>query len=145
MCGSDFVGGDGQPQTQAALFTRHVLYRQPLEEAVDQPRWLLGRTWGEDHRGLRLEARFGEGVARELAARGHENVSLVDDWTDVGPRFLERIPDGKYAGFTIADFLPGLIQEYYRLSGRDDATGRPFKEMLQRLGLEEFGEWSESE
>ena len=25
------MGGDGQPQTQAALFTRHVLYRQPLE------------------------------------------------------------------------------------------------------------------
>ncbi len=25
------MGGDGQPQSQAALFTRHVLYRQPLE------------------------------------------------------------------------------------------------------------------
>src|SRR5437773_9152852 len=26
------MGGDGQPQTQAALFTRHVLYGQPLAE-----------------------------------------------------------------------------------------------------------------
>ena len=26
------MGGDGQPQTQAALFTRHVAYRQPLAE-----------------------------------------------------------------------------------------------------------------
>src|SRR3954464_6402134 len=34
------MGGDGQPQTQAALFTRHVLYRQPLEDAVERPRWL---------------------------------------------------------------------------------------------------------
>src|SRR5712692_5276995 len=27
------MGGDGQPQTQAALFTRHALYRQPLDRA----------------------------------------------------------------------------------------------------------------
>ena len=27
------MGGDGQPQTQAALFTRHVLYRAPLDRA----------------------------------------------------------------------------------------------------------------
>ena len=36
------------------------------------------------------------------------------DWQDVGPRFLEPIPDGKYKGFTIAKWLPGLIHEYYR-------------------------------
>src|SRR5262249_28061640 len=29
------MGGDGQPQSQAALFTRYVSYRQPLEKAVD--------------------------------------------------------------------------------------------------------------
>ena len=40
------MGGDGQPQTQAAVFTRHVSFRQPLEQALDAPRWLLGRTWG---------------------------------------------------------------------------------------------------
>ncbi len=40
------MGGDGQPQNQAALFTRHVLYRQELADAIDRPRWLLGRTWG---------------------------------------------------------------------------------------------------
>ncbi len=68
-----------------------------------------------------------------------------DDYTNVGPRFLEPIPDGKYQGFTIAKFLPGLIHEYYRLSGRDEYTGRPFKDTLTRLGLEEFSEWSEAE
>jgi gamma-glutamyltranspeptidase/glutathione hydrolase len=77
------MGGEGQPQTQAALATRVVDHGLSVQEAVDAPRWLLGRTWGEEHRGLRLEARFGEGVVRELAARGHENVSLVDDWSDV--------------------------------------------------------------
>src|ERR1051325_1211574 len=38
------MGGDGQPQSQAALFTRHVSFRQPLADAIDRPRWLLGRT-----------------------------------------------------------------------------------------------------
>ena len=66
------MGGDGQPQTQAALFTRHVLYRQPLEEAVDRPRWLLGRTWGSPHTNLRLESRFDEGLIDRLLSAGHD-------------------------------------------------------------------------
>jgi aldehyde:ferredoxin oxidoreductase len=65
------------------------------------------------------------------------------DWQDVGPRFLEPIPDGKYKGFTIAKWLPDLIWEYYRLSGRHERTGRPFKDTLEKLGLEEFTEWSQ--
>jgi aldehyde:ferredoxin oxidoreductase len=63
------------------------------------------------------------------------------DWKDVGPRFLEPIPDGKYKGFTIAKWLPDLVYEYYRLSGRHERTGRPFKQTLDRLGLEEFSDW----
>ena len=58
------MGGDGQPQTQGALFTRHVLFRQPLEQALDAPRWLLGRTWGSTHTNLRLESRFDGGLDR---------------------------------------------------------------------------------
>lgn len=65
------------------------------------------------------------------------------DWQDVGPRFLEPIPDGKYKGFTIARWLPGLVYEYYQLSGRHEKTGRPYIDTLQRLGLEEFIEWSQ--
>jgi gamma-glutamyltranspeptidase/glutathione hydrolase len=77
------MGGEGQPQTQAAIATRVIDHGQSVQEAVDGPRWLLGRTWGEQHRGLRLEARFGRAVVEELAARGHQNASLVDDYTDV--------------------------------------------------------------
>jgi gamma-glutamyltranspeptidase len=77
------MGGEGQPQTHAAIATRVVDHGLSVQEAVDAPRWLLGRTWGEEHRGLRLEARFGDAVARDLAARGHQNLRLVDDWTDV--------------------------------------------------------------
>ena len=77
------MGGEGQPQTSAAIATRVVDHGHSVQEAIDAPRWLLGRTWGEDHRGLRLEARFGAAVADALAARGHANVSLVDDFTDL--------------------------------------------------------------
>jgi gamma-glutamyltranspeptidase/glutathione hydrolase len=76
------MGGDGQPQTQAALFTRHVLYRQPLEEAVDRPRWLLGRTWGSPHTNLRLEARFDEGLVDRLLSAGHDVEVLSDAYSD---------------------------------------------------------------
>ena len=52
------MGGEGQPQTQSAIFTRNVMYGQDLQEAVTAPRWLLGKTWGEDTTTLKLENRF---------------------------------------------------------------------------------------
>jgi oxamate amidohydrolase len=76
------MGGDGQPQTQAALFTRHVLYREPLEEAVDRPRWLLGRTWGSSHTNLRLESRFDEGVIDRLLSAGHDVEVMAEAYSD---------------------------------------------------------------
>ena len=66
------MGGDGQPQTQCALFTRAVGYGMPVQAAVSAPRWLLGRTWGQTSETLKLESRFDAGVVRELGARGHE-------------------------------------------------------------------------
>jgi aldehyde:ferredoxin oxidoreductase len=55
---------------------------------------------------------------------------------------LEPIPDGKYRGFTIAKWLPDMIWEYYRLSGRHERSGRPYKDTLEKLELEEFMPWS---
>ena len=72
------MGGDGQPQTQAALFTRHVTFGQPLEQALDAPRWLLGRTWGSSHTNLRLEQRFDGNVIDRLMSAGHD-VSVLDE------------------------------------------------------------------
>ncbi|MFX5521778.1 gamma-glutamyltransferase, partial [Acinetobacter baumannii] len=51
------MGGEGQPQTQAAVFTRHVLFGQNLQAAVSAPRWLLGRTWGDVSTNLKVEGR----------------------------------------------------------------------------------------
>jgi gamma-glutamyltranspeptidase/glutathione hydrolase len=66
------MGGEGQPQTQAAVFTRHVLHGQSLQESVSAPRWLLGRTWGEDSTNLKLESRFDPSLIDALRARGHD-------------------------------------------------------------------------
>ena len=52
------MGGEGQPQTQAAVFTRYARFGQPLQQAVSAPRWLLGRTWGDVSTSLKLENRF---------------------------------------------------------------------------------------
>ena len=65
------MGGDGQPQTQSALFTRAALFGLDPQAAVNAPRWLLGRRWGETSDTLKLEARFAPEVVAELRARGH--------------------------------------------------------------------------
>lgn len=76
------MGGDGQPQTQAALFSRHVFHRQPLDQAIDAPRWLLGRTWGSTHSNLRLESRIDGNVADRLLAAGHDIEILTEPHSD---------------------------------------------------------------
>jgi gamma-glutamyltranspeptidase/glutathione hydrolase len=76
------MGGDGQPQSQAALFTRHVLFRRPLGKALAAPRWLLGRTWGSPHTNLRLESRFAEEVVDRLRTAGHDVEVLDEAYSD---------------------------------------------------------------
>jgi len=66
------MGGEGQPQTQAAIFTRYARYGVPLGEAVAAPRWLLGRTWGDESVTLKLEDRFDPSLYGALRAAGHE-------------------------------------------------------------------------
>lgn len=70
------MGGEGQPQTQAAVFTRYARFGMPLQQAVSAPRWLLGRTWGEQSATLKLEDRFDPALYAELRAAGHA-VELV--------------------------------------------------------------------
>ena len=65
------MGGEGQPQTQAALFSRYARYGQDLQAAISAPRWLLGRTWGEESTSLKIEDGFAEGLYAALAEAGH--------------------------------------------------------------------------
>jgi oxamate amidohydrolase len=92
------MGGEGQPQTQAALVTRVLDLGLDAQAAVEAPRWLYGRTWGEPTRALRLEARWGHGIADELRGRGHD-VRLVEPWSDLmGHAQLISIEDGMLVG-----------------------------------------------
>jgi gamma-glutamyltranspeptidase len=93
------MGGDGQPQTQAAVFTRHVVFGQPLQTAVSAPRWLLGRTWGQSSDSLKVESRFPQAVVDELRRRGHEVDVLLDyDETMGHAGALVQHPDGTLEG-----------------------------------------------
>jgi gamma-glutamyltranspeptidase/glutathione hydrolase len=65
------MGGDGQPQTQSAVFTRCAVFGMDPQAAIAAPRWLLGRTWGQATDTLKLESRFAPAVIDELRARGH--------------------------------------------------------------------------
>lgn len=66
------MGGEGQPQTQAAIFSRAILHGQTPEAAVAAPRWLLGRTWGYGTDSLKLEDDLPEAVIEGLRRRGHD-------------------------------------------------------------------------
>jgi len=76
------MGGDGQPQSQSAVFTRTVVFGMNPQDAIAAPRWLLGRTWGQVSDTLKLEAHFPPAVVDALARRGHE-VELVGEYDEV--------------------------------------------------------------
>ena len=76
------MGGEGQPQTQAMVFTRHVLHEQSLQASITAPRWLLGRTWGSESTNLRMENRFDSSVYDELKAMGHD-VEIVGGFEEI--------------------------------------------------------------
>lgn len=76
------MGGEGQPQTQAAIFTRHAMFGQDMQAAVTAPRWLLGRTWGASSTNLKLESRFDEALIGKLRSAGHD-VEVVDAFDDM--------------------------------------------------------------
>ena len=76
------MGGEGQPQTQAMIFARHVLNNVALQEAVSAPRWLLGRTWGNTNTNLRIEQRFDPALYDALRFAGHD-VEQVGDFEEI--------------------------------------------------------------
>jgi oxamate amidohydrolase len=75
------MGGEGQPQTQAALVTRLVDFGYDVQQAIEAPRWLMGRTWGTESRDLSLEGRIPDEVVRELELRG-QPVKMLAEWDD---------------------------------------------------------------
>jgi gamma-glutamyltranspeptidase/glutathione hydrolase len=66
------MGGDGQPQSQSAVFSRIAQFGWNPQAAIDAPRWLLGRTWGQTNETLKLEARFSAETFAALRRLGHD-------------------------------------------------------------------------
>ena len=94
------MGGEGQPQTQAAVFTRYARFGQSLQQAVTAPRWLLGRTWGDVSTSLKLESRFAPAVVASLRAAGHQVEQLDEAFSDTMGHAgaLVRHPSGVIEG-----------------------------------------------
>jgi gamma-glutamyltranspeptidase/glutathione hydrolase len=76
------MGGDGQPQTQCAVFTRIANFGLNPQAAVSAPRWLLGRTWGQTTDTLKVEARFPGAVLMALGKLGHD-IEVVQDYDEI--------------------------------------------------------------
>jgi len=75
------MGGDGQPQSQGAVFSRIAVLGMDPQAAIAAPRWLLGRTWGQTSDTLKLESRFPSATVEGLRARGHE-VDLLQPYDE---------------------------------------------------------------
>lgn len=76
------MGGEGQPQTQAMVFSRYGMFNQGLQQAVTAPRWLLGRTWGDTSTSLKLESRFAPELVDRLRTAGHQVEPLDEAFSD---------------------------------------------------------------
>lgn len=75
------MGGDGQPQFQAQIYTRYR-FGMGVAEAVDAPRWLLGRAWGASRVTLKVESRFDPAILDGLARRGHDIEEIGRPYAD---------------------------------------------------------------
>ena len=93
------MGGEGQPQSQAALFARYAWLGYDLAEAVAAPRWVLGRTWGDNDTSLKIEDDFSPEIITALKEAGHV-VNLVKARNDLMGHAgaLVRHPDGLLEG-----------------------------------------------
>lgn len=95
------MGGEGQPQTQSAIFSRYAMLGVPLQEAITRPRWLLGKMWGEDTMTLKLEGRFAPGVIDAMRRLGHTVEVLGDFSVNMGHAGAVVLdPDGTFEGAT---------------------------------------------
>ena len=61
------------------MVTRIVDFGFDVQQAIEAPRWLMGRTWGTLISDLSLESRISDQIARELTLRGHP-VRMVSHW-----------------------------------------------------------------
>jgi gamma-glutamyltranspeptidase/glutathione hydrolase len=76
------MGGDGQPQFQAQIFSRYADFGMSPADAVDAPRLLYGRTWGAESLSVKVEDRFDPACIAALRAMGHDIEELGGAYID---------------------------------------------------------------
>lgn len=90
------MGGEGQPQTQSALITRIIDFGYDVQQAIEAPRWLYGRTWGDDSDSLKFEKRISDSTVQTLTNFGHEVELLPAFSQTMGHAQVIRIEDAFY-------------------------------------------------
>lgn len=93
------MGGEGQPQSQAAVFARYAWLGYDLQAAIAAPRWVLGRTWGDSDASLKIEDNFSPEIKSALHTAGHV-VTEIKAFNDLMGHAgaLVRHPDGLIEG-----------------------------------------------
>jgi gamma-glutamyltranspeptidase/glutathione hydrolase len=95
------MGGEGQGQTQAAIVTRIVDFNFSVQDAIEAPRFVHGRTSGAPMNDLRIEGRIAKDVVQELIVRGHP-LKVVDDYNEImghaGGILIDQVTKVKYGG-----------------------------------------------
>ncbi|CAG4917679.1 unnamed protein product [Colias eurytheme] len=92
-------GGDGQPQTQAAIFHRYVVQGINLQQSIYLPRWAYGPLTMDPTNILRLENRFDPITVDYLKARGHK-IEMIPEFSEMMGQAgaLVKHPDGMFEG-----------------------------------------------
>jgi aldehyde:ferredoxin oxidoreductase len=100
----------------------------------------LAAAVGWDDMDVREAFKVGERVANLMrivyARRGFRK----SDELDVSPRHLATTAEGTGSERGIAEYLPAMVDDYYRQMGWDVDTGLPTPQTLERLGMDEFSE-----
>jgi gamma-glutamyltranspeptidase/glutathione hydrolase len=91
------MGGDGQPQFQAQVFSRYADYGMSIADAIDAPRLLYGRTWGAPSLSVKVENRFDPSCLAALTNMGHDIEPLDGPYLDTlgHAGMLVRHPAGR--------------------------------------------------
>lgn len=69
-------GGDVQAQTNAAVVTRIVDFNLDVQQAIEAPRVLFGRSWGDEANQLLIEAQTNDPILDKLKTKGHSATSV---------------------------------------------------------------------
>lgn len=92
------MGGDGQPQFQAQIFSRYMFSRD-VAGSIDAPRFRFDKRWGAPRATLKLENRFDPSIVSRLESVGHEIEMTGDAYGDQFGHagMLVRHKDGRIA------------------------------------------------